>query len=164
MVQIIILFLFSGMAWRQADAVRVHNQGATEIYNNSGIDIDEGKLAGVTTTICADSECPPITTPGFKGSDFWFHMAWNRGYLSPQHGARFSKASVTSPGYAGCSTAKYVRGRVRVDSLPDNSAICMRTSEGRFAEIRIETYEAKAKSLKFSFTTWEKESEVPAKK
>jgi hypothetical protein len=37
----------------------------------------------------------------------------------------------------------------------------MRTSDGRYSEIRIESYDAKAKMLKFSFTTWEKAASDP---
>ncbi len=161
MVQVIILFLLSGLPWGQAGAERVHKKGSISVENWRAFDLDEGASSSEK---CIDCDYSGLEPAGFIGSDFWFEAFGKRRYLHSQHKARFSKGIATNAGYAGCAAATYVRGRVRVDDLPTGATFCMRTNEGRYAEIRIESYDAKAKILKFLFTTWEKEKEAAVKK
>ena len=162
MARIILLILLSGMPWGQAGSERVHASGGFDLVDLEAVDLD-GPLYGFV--VIHDDERPVLpeyTT--FEGSDFLYMVVGKRLYFGPQHKAVFSEGAVNPAGLAGCSAAKYVKDNLRIDTIPVGASICLRTSEGRYAEIKIEGFKPKEKRLKISYTTWEKENEGPAKK
>jgi hypothetical protein len=52
---------------------------------------------------------------------------------------------------------QYSNGRMRVDGLSQGTSICVRTSEGRYAELAVdEPIATGADRVLLSYTTWEK--------
>jgi hypothetical protein len=77
-------------------------------------------------------------------------------FLRPQHGAKFSKRTVSSANYKACADATYSRNALRVDTLAAGTHVCMRTSEGRLANITIRGYDPGTFDFTVAYVTWEK--------
>jgi hypothetical protein len=167
MIWTIAISILLGISTLQDTAPQVHKQGKLAIPDDYAADFDEGRVGFVGDSYIADDGVSviwlrenvnesPLTENGyFKGSDFWFD-AGKRQFLRPQHGARFSKGIVAVAGYTACATTHYTAREIRIDDLPPNAQICMRTSEGRYASIQITGYDPGSFQLVLAYTTWEK--------
>jgi hypothetical protein len=132
---------------------RIHKQGKIDLYDAGAADLDKDRES---ITVCVDCEEPVVQpTDSFKGSDFWFQSGRRR-YFHPQYGARFAKVNYGATGYSYCANAVYKRGSIRIDQLPSDAQICVRTDEGRYAAIQIIRYIPESGKLSISYTTWEK--------
>ena len=163
----IVIYALLGFAALQDAGPQIHKQGKLEFPDRCAVDIDEGHVgfggsAGVdgdgTKVVFIDDgihESPLPANGDFKGSDFWFQDGKRR-FLRPQHGARFSKGIVSGDGFAACAKAAYTNRAIRVDKVSEGSQICVPTSEGRYASIRIMNYNPQTTSLFLTYTTWEK--------
>ena len=135
----------------------VHKQGTLELMNNGAVDIDEGRA---WTTHCVDCRFQPEPKTKFAGADFWFQVVLGkREYLHPENGAMLASADNKGAGYSGCAAAAYSAKKLRLDTFPAGAAICVRTDAGRYAEIRVESFDAKTTRLSLTYITWEKEGE-----
>jgi hypothetical protein len=155
-----------GFAALQDATPRIHKQGVLGIRPDFAGDLDEGRLGfggdsfdpGKETLVLLDdweNESPLHENGYFKGSDFWFEWG-KRMFLRPQHGAKFSKRIVGSANYKACADAIYSRNALRVDNLPVGTNVCMRTSEGRLANITIHGYDPATFAFTVTYVTWEK--------
>ena len=153
-----------GLGAQQDAPPQIHKQGKMEFPNACTVDLDEGKTDfGNTLFLDGEYELPIPADRSFKGSDFWFE-AGKRRFFRPEHGALFSKNAFSAASYADCALATYSKGAIRIDKLPIDSQICVRTSEGRYASIQIKGYESSSTRISFTYIVWEKQNPSAAAK
>lgn len=146
-----------GLGALQDASPQMHKQGNIQFYNGAAVDIDEG--TSVVLVYVDGNDFDPIPThPSAKGTDFWFEVGRRFQQFHPQHGAKFATSSVHSSEYDDCTKATYKKGSVRVDNLPASEYLCVRTSEGRYANIQIVNYDSKLGRLSLKYTVWEKQA------
>lgn len=90
-------------------------------------------------------------------ADFWYEVIRSgESYLTSRNGARLSIMSATEPGYSGCTAATYTDARTRIETITAGRWICVRTSEGRIGEFRIESIDrfSAPSRMTMRFTTW----------
>jgi hypothetical protein len=124
----------------------VHAQGVLAIPQTNLVDLDRGVLA------------PPMSDV-----DLWFEaVTWTERYLSAVNGATMAVVGTSPPGRAGCASAALHAGRVSIDTLTVGVYACVRTNQGRYAQVRIEQMPGPqpaagepAPSLSIAFTTYE---------
>ncbi len=90
---------------------------------------------------------------GMAGADIWYR-ANNPPIrrLVPINGAQFARGDGSNRGFAGCSTASYSSGRLDFASIPVGTYVCVRTSQGRISQFRVNGYSGTA--LELGYTTW----------
>jgi hypothetical protein len=154
MIRAFAFLVLFGFPLVQGSAVGIHLQGSKTIWDRWAVDLD------VDYTLIDDSndDSPPDPAMSFEGSDFWFGWDGKAERLHPQHHAKLAKGSSAELGFLGCSKATYAKGEIRIDDLPVGSHICVHTNEGRYSELRIESFDRKKKTITISFTTWVKNS------
>jgi hypothetical protein len=153
--RVFALILVLSFSMPQSAPAGIHKQGKVDLSTGYGLDIDNGIPGGFVR--CMDCN-EAIEPKNFKGSDFWFEGGGKTRYLHPQHGSLFATSNPVAEGPAGCAAATFGKAKLRIDILPIGSRICTKTSEGRFAELRIDGFDQKSKVLSLSYTTWEKET------
>ncbi|MFQ5408920.1 MAG: hypothetical protein ACE5FI_10950, partial [Anaerolineales bacterium] len=118
---------------------------AATTYSAGSLSIDQ--------TFHADLDSGAVTS---SGSDFWYRAASaTQRYVTPENGATIAKAGSSSVGYAGCSTMSLSSSEIHVNDLPAGTYVCVKTSDGRYAEFMVtETVGASPSPLKISYTTW----------
>ncbi len=131
----------------------VRKTGQLRVNTHCEVDLDDGECVCMIT-LDGDASDPPAH-PGGKEDDFRLEPDGSRLYLQPRHHAQFAMGSAAEAGFSGCSSAAYRKGRLRIDGLPAGRHICVRTNQGRFAELRIDEARPKADSVLLSYTTWE---------
>nr|HEV7953800.1 hypothetical protein [Candidatus Acidoferrales bacterium] len=163
----IVVCALAGLAAMQDTAQQIHKQGKLEFPNGCAVDLDEGQVGfggsagvdgdGVNVVFLDDGvhESPLRANGDFKSSDFWFEGGKKR-FLHPQHGTRFSSGAIAAEGFVACAKAVYVNRAIRIDKLSASAQICVHTSEGRYASIRITDYNPQTTRLHLTYTTWEK--------
>lgn len=116
-------------------------------YSTGGIDIPQ--------TWVADLDEGGLTSE--RTGDLWFEAATStRKYITPRNGASIAVGDRTNRGFLGCSNAEYSYDRVPVRAIPVGSYICVRTSEGRVSQFRMNDYAAGSPaSLSIGYTTWQ---------
>ncbi len=154
MTRIILLILALNFPLTQTTEGNIRVQHKWFLYDRAAADLD-----GYTQRITVDGDEDRFREPpmSFKGSDFWYEYGYKFQTLHPQHGARLAKGGGAEAGFVGCSKATYAKKAIRIDDLPVGSHVCVRTSDGRYAEMRIEGFDRKGKSFTFSYTTWKKD-------
>jgi hypothetical protein len=149
----VAIFALLGLFAQQDSTPRIHKQGEIDLYDAGAADRYKDRES---ITVCVDCQEPVVqATESFKGSDLWF-QAGRRRFLHPQHGAVFAKVSPGGTGYDYCANATYKRGAIRIDKLPADAQICIRTDERRYCAIQIIRYIPESGRLSISYTTWEK--------
>ncbi len=167
MLVMIALIALLGVGGSQNTATQgadraVHKQGTVELMSNGAVDIDEGRA---WTTHCEDCKFQPEPKTKFKDADFWFQaLLGKRQYLHPENGAMLARTDNKGAGYSGCVAATYSAKTLRLDTLAAGAAICVRTDVGRYAEIRVESFDAKTTRLSLTYISWEKDGEGAAGK
>jgi hypothetical protein len=151
---VLSILLLISVPGPQGSTHTIHKQGNFDLISYQAIDIDEGDS---WVDACADCEEQPLLT-SFKGSDFMFQVVGKRQYLHPQHKARLASGITRGTAYEGCARATYAKGKLRIDTLPPKSVICVITDKGRFSEVTIGDYDPQIKRLSFFYITWEKET------
>lgn len=122
-----------------APASEAHSSGAFNVRGTWHFDLDAG----------AES--------ARAGAEFWYEVIRDgETYLTPRNGARYAVRSMSEPGYAGCTAATYVDARLRIESIPGRAWICVRTSEGRIGEFRIDGVDrfSSPRSMTITHTIW----------
>jgi len=152
--RLLVFFVLLGIPLPQGTAVGIHSQGKLFMMDRYAADLDEGDQ---WIQIDGYDDSYPNPPMSFKGSDFWYEWERKSEYLHPQHGARLARGGAAEAGFLGCSKAVYAKGAIRIDDLPVGSHICVHTNEGRFAEMRIEAFDKKEKTIWFTYTTWKKD-------
>lgn len=116
-----------------------HSTGPLDVPQTYLFDLDRGR----------------VTNNG--NSDIWFEAETRRKlYLTPRNGAEISVGSGAQRGFDGCSSAIYTTQRTRLRSSDVGEYVCVRTSQNRISEFRINDLTAGSpKNLKIGYTTWE---------
>ena len=98
----------------------------------------------------------PESYPSSTSDDFRLEADGPRLYLQPRHGAQFAQSTITS-GFGGCASARYTKGRVRLDGLAKGVDICVRTDAGRYAELTLDAaVTKKTDPVLFAFKVWDR--------
>lgn len=117
----------------------VHSSGGVEVPGTYVIDLDSGRLD---------------TARG----DIWLQaVTASERYVTPRNGAQIATARERdrSRGRDGCARAEYTSDRLSMDRLRVGSWLCVRTSEGRISEFRVnEIRGGSPYSLVLGYTTW----------
>ena len=153
MIRTLAVFLLLSIPLPQEAPTGVHASAKRTLIDREATDVD----ARGTEVLIDESNDGVLRSPlSFEGSDFWYGWDGKAERLHPQHGARLAKGGSAEAGYLGCSKAVYAKGAIRIDDLPIGSHICVHTNEGRYSELRIESFDRGKKTLSFTFTTWVK--------
>lgn len=115
----------------------VHSTGGVEVPGTYVIDLDSGRLD---------------TARG----DVWLQaVTASERYMTPSNGAQISNARNRGRGKDGCASAGYSNNRLPMSRVEVGSWICVRTSEGRISEFRVnEIRGGSPYSLVLGYTTW----------
>lgn len=115
----------------------VYSSGTFELAPPLMADVDQGNLA-------------------FAGADLHY-FAPNLTDLSlvPTNGAAISYTNGSQRGYAGCSSAAFSNTPVATSALTAGDYLCVRTSDGRIAELQVTSIGAILGVLSISYTTWQ---------
>jgi hypothetical protein len=152
MILLGILILLLSFPLAQGPVAVIHLQGSQTIWDRNAADLDS-----VVVTVDGGGDDAYLYPPeSFAGSDLWFEQEHKSERFHPQHGARLALGGSAEAGYLGCSKAVYAKGAIRIGDMPVGIHICVRTNEGRYAEMRIDAFDRKKKIISFTFTTWVK--------
>lgn len=90
---------------------------------------------------------------GGSGTDIWYWLATPANKrLTARNGAQFAVGDRTNRGYSGCSVANYTNTSISLSWVPVGSYICVRTSQGRISQIRVNG--CFGTTLRLGYTTW----------
>ncbi|MCW5698023.1 MAG: RICIN domain-containing protein [Bauldia sp.] len=94
---------------------------------------------------------------GFSGADLAYEVVnLNQFYVTPVNGAAISVGNNLPRGYAGCNAAVMSNAPVDVlATLSPGMFVCVRTSEGKISEFRINNIGLILRVMSLSFTTWQ---------
>jgi hypothetical protein len=138
-----------------ASVAEIRREGQLKVFLHCGVDLDNG-IAQCVVTLDGDQTEPP-GHPAGKEDDFLLEPSGSRLYLQPRHGTLLAKASSAESGLTVCTAAQYTRGRMRIDGLAQGARICVRTNEGRYAELKADkAVPPGADRVIFSYRTWER--------
>ncbi len=122
--------------------------GATprpQTFSTGGISLRQTYLADFDRNSAASS-----------AADLWFEAETSTLlYLVPRNGAQFALGNRSNRGYAGCAAARYSAGRLSLSDVPVGAYVCVKTSEGRISQFRMNAISAGSpKTLQLGYTTW----------
>jgi hypothetical protein len=87
--------------------------------------------------------------------DLWLQVTDDGTWLVPLNQGAFSLNPSTVTDKGGCINATYAPGRVRIDSLPSGSRLCVLTRTGGYAELRfIGNVTAKQPKVTLEYMWW----------
>jgi beta-lactam-binding protein with PASTA domain len=123
-----------------SSGVSVRTRGQLDIPAGRAADLDQGSVA--TSRVEADLGFPRITA--------------GDPYIEPLNKASMAKVPRVTPDGKSCASAPLSTAKIFIRDLPQNSLVCVRTNQGRYAVFRIvEPIAPTAPTLKISYTTWE---------
>lgn len=117
---------------------RTFSTGTLEVPQTFAFDLDQGRVGSGAQ------------------ADIWFQAATPiRMYLTPRNGAEMAVGDRSNRGLRGCERAAYSADPVALHSVPEGSYVCVRTSEGRISQFRMNDISAGyPKKLSIGYTTW----------
>jgi len=126
-----------------------HREGTLEAHESCTLDVDAGQA------ICPAGDSAAQPPPGTEASDLVIKREGQALYFVPQHGATLGMGE-TLPDGRFCSSANYARDRSRIDGLPEQTAVCVQTKEGRKSVLWIWFKEPVCipGDIRISFVTW----------
>lgn len=116
-----------------------HSTGALEWVPSYRIDLDNGAVGG-------------------PGADLWYQaVSATEAYITPVGGALIGSATVANGGFAGCSAAALSGAPVPISAIRLGSYVCVKTSEGRISEFRLNNIwgTTAPPSWSIGYTTWQ---------
>jgi hypothetical protein len=118
---------------------RTHATGALDIPQTWQADLDEGAVGSGSA------------------ADIWFEaQTATARYVTPLHGATIAIVGTRSVGRDGCAAAPLSGARIHVNQLPEGTYVCVRTSQGRYSQFRVNAPVGPSPGrLMIGFTTWE---------
>jgi hypothetical protein len=128
----------AGAAAADEPAPAIHSRGKLEVPQTYMINLEAG-------------------TVGTAGGGLWFEEATaNQLFLVPQHGAQFAPGDLSKRDFEACSSETYSTNRISLHDLPPGSFICVKTGNGRFASVRIDSLSPGATHvLALNYVVWE---------
>ncbi len=97
------------------------------------------------------------TTGGREGADVWFQAETATArFLTPVNGAQIALAGMRSINLEGCQGLPgYSANRMPIEAFPVGMYVCVRTSEGRISQFRVNSAPgASPGTMEIGFTTW----------
>jgi beta-lactam-binding protein with PASTA domain len=90
-------------------------------------------------------------------ADIWFEAVTDtQRFLTFLGNTGFAKPPRRGPSLEDCIAAKYGRGRIPMDRLPEGSEFCVRTNGGRYAALRVDRPIGPSPgTLEITYITWE---------
>ncbi|MCZ4271481.1 SH3 domain-containing protein [Maritalea porphyrae] len=90
---------------------------------------------------------------GGGGADIWYRAVTAvQKYIKPINGAKLAVGNKSNRGYSGCKVASYSSAQVSIWTLPVGSYVCVKTSQGRISQFRLNGYSGT--TMKLGYTTW----------
>ncbi len=118
-------------------APRTYSTGSLHIPQTWAADLDRGVV-------------------GQGGEDIWFQAETaSLLYLKPRNGAKIGVGDRSNRGFEGCRNARMSNARVSLRDIPVGSYVCMRSSEGRISQFRVNAVTGGSpKTLSIGYITW----------
>ncbi|HYD89783.1 MAG TPA: hypothetical protein VEA80_20045 [Vitreimonas sp.] len=118
-------------------APATHSTGPLSVPQTYVFDLDAGSVGGE--------------------GDIWFQaVTASQLFLTPRGGAQMAVGDGSNRGLAGCSAASFSATRVALSEIPVGSYVCVRTSEGRISQFRMNAISSGSpKTLTLGYTTWQ---------
>ena len=126
--------------------ITIRAQGSLSIPISFTTDFDRGVIA-----------------PARDDVDVWLEAeTWTEMYWTAVNGARLGVVGTVAPGRAGCAAAAMQPGRLPLEALSAGLYVCVRTNEGRYAQVLVQQMPGPqpapgepAPTLSIEFTTYE---------
>jgi hypothetical protein len=118
-------------------------------------------FTGKTGTLSAPQTYAFDLDNGAVGSspnaDFWFEAETSsKLFLTPQNGARLWVGNRSNRGREGCNVdANYSSTRVPLAEMPVGSYVCVKTSQGKTGQFRVNALSGSPKTLTIGFSTFD---------
>lgn len=118
-------------------APRTLSTGGVDLQQTWVVDLDTGRVGG-----------------NDGRGDIWFQAKTaTQRFLTPRNGARIAVVGNRSVGLAGCRSAGYTTNPIGIP--PVGTYVCVRTSEGRYSQFRINGGPGASPGLlQIGYTTW----------
>jgi hypothetical protein len=125
-------------ATEEPAATPIHSMGKLEVPQTYMIDLDRG-----TVTIA--------------GADIWFDAVTpSQLFLVPRNGAQMAPGDLSKRDFEACSAETYSTDRISLHHLPPGSFICVKTSGGRIASVKVDILSSGGTSvLALNYVVWE---------
>ena len=114
----------------------VFSQGGFQLTPQQQVNLDNGNI-------------------GAAGADIHYQVVAFTRQLAPVNGAQISFTNGAQRGFAGCSAAAFNNGPVLQAALSIGNYVCVRTSQGRISEFRLDNIGQVLGILTISYTTWQ---------
>lgn len=110
----------------------------------------------IPQTWTADLDEGALGSP--RNSDLWFRaITATERYIEPLNGATAAISGRRSVGRDGCAAATLSAERIAISRLSEGTYVCMKTNEGRYAQLRVNApVGASPGTLEVGYTTWKK--------
>lgn len=131
-------FVCRGNRGSDRNPPQTYRTGLLDVPQTFNVDLDEGRV-------------------GNSGADFWYQAETRvKKFITPRNGAEISVSGVRNRGYQGCAAADYSDRPVSLSDIPVGTYVCVRTSEGRISEFRMNAIipAGETTRLKIGYTTW----------
>ncbi|MDP2063051.1 MAG: SH3 domain-containing protein [Phaeovulum sp.] len=111
-----------------------HSTGAIDLHQTFSANLDNGSI-------------------GSAGADIWYQaVTAAEKYITPRNGAQLALGDGSNRGYAGCRVASFSGAQISLNSIPVGTYVCVKTSEGRTSQFRLNGYVGT--TMKLGYTTW----------
>jgi len=111
-----------------------HSTGTIDLHQTFTANLDNGSVGGA-------------------GVDIWYHaVTQTEKYIAPRNGAQLALGDGSNRGYAGCRIASYSGTEIPLASIPVGTYVCVKTSEGRTSQFRLNGFAGT--TMKLGYTTW----------
>lgn len=111
-----------------------HSTGLIDLNQTFTANLDDGSIGGA-------------------GADIWYHaVTQTQKFIAPRNGAQLALGDGSNRGYAGCRIASYNSAEIPLASIPVGTYVCVKTSEGRTSQFRLNGYAGT--TMKLGYTTW----------
>lgn len=89
------------------------------------------------------------------GADFWYRVvnSSTRRLVPRNGGAQVALGDGSNRGFDGCRRASFSTRPVDMNRLTVGSYVCVKTSEGRISQFRVNGYSGR--TMRIGYTTWE---------
>ncbi|MDP4033510.1 MAG: SH3 domain-containing protein [Pseudorhodobacter sp.] len=115
-------------------APAIHSSGPLDLQQTFSANLDNGSIGGA-------------------GADIWYRADTAvLKFIAPMGGAQLAPGDLSNRGYAGCRAASYSATAIPLGWIPVGSYICVKTSEGRTSQFRLNGYIGT--TMRISYTTW----------
>ena len=129
--------VLGGFVCTETAAGSIVSTGVIELRQTYRVDFDSGRV-------------------GVVGADLWFQAeAGEELYLTPSGGAQLGLGNGANRGRDGCAEARLSKNRVSLRQINIGTYLCLRTGDGRIAQLRVDAISLDAaRKLEISYTTW----------